>query len=214
MSHVAAPSSRRFARRRIGKPQRRISAILRGLAASRREDMTVGDISTAFDARVFGAFFILFGGINAVPLPPGTTLLSGVPLVLVALQLAIGRQRLWLPERFRRLRLSPEMLAKVMKKIGPPLRRAERLARHRYWPDMDRPVVIAVGWFALVLAILVLSPIAGANMFPSIAIALLGVAITARDGFWLAAGVFVGLASIICLVIFYAAAVLALLTFV
>ncbi|WP_102959035.1 exopolysaccharide biosynthesis protein [Mangrovicella endophytica] len=201
-------------KRRIRRPQRRISAILRGLSVGAGADITVGDIANAFDARAFGAFFILFGGMNAIPLPPGASLICGLPLCVVSLQLALGRRHLWLPERVRAMRFSRELLARVMARIGPPLRRAERLARHRYWPAEDKALSMAIGWFALFLSSLVLFPAPLTNMFPGIAVGFLGVALTVRDGLWLGAGVLLGIASIILLAVVYGGALYAFMHFI
>ncbi|MEF2071451.1 exopolysaccharide biosynthesis protein [Consotaella aegiceratis] len=211
MSAIPQTSTRRTKQR----TQRRISAILRDLAARRDgEHMTVGDLSTAFDGRVFGAFFILFGGFNLIPLPPGASLISGLPLILISLQLALGRRRLWLPERIRRARVSRDLLYRFSTRIGPMLRRLERLARPRFWPAGDVLVASAIGWLALALAVLVSIPMPFTNMFPGVAIALLGMALTARDGIWLAAATIVAAGSILFLAVFYGAALLAVLAIV
>lgn len=200
-------------RRSNGPRQRRISAILRGFTHKGQAHPTIDDLSRAFDTRAFGAFFILFGGINLVPLPPGGSFLFGVPLLLFTIQLAIGRHRLWLPGRVRRARISPEILATVMGKIGPHLRKVERLARHRYWPQPEKAVLCAVGWFAFLMAVLVAIPMPLTNMIPGVSIALSGIAISARDGLWLVASVVVGLGSMVLLAGVYGAALAALLHF-
>lgn len=173
--------------------------------------MTIEDISTAFGARAFGAFLILFGALNLIPLPPGASFVAGVPLVIVSLQLALGRKRLWLPERIRQLKLSPEVLGKVMARLGPPLRKIERLARHRMWPADDATLASIVGWFALILTVPVLIPAPLSNVLPGVGIALLGIGLTARDGLWIAAGFAAGIVALLALAIIYGAAIVALL---
>ena len=211
VSPAAFSNLRRSIRRRGGKRQKRISAILRGFSHRTETEPTIEELSLAFDTRAFGAFFILFGGLNLVPLPPGASLFFGLPLMLFTIQLAIGRHRLWLPKRVRRMRLSPATLAALMKKVGPPLRWIERLARYRYWPEPERPLLIAVGWFCFVMAALVTIPFPLTNMAPGVAIAIAGVAITARDGLWLVGSAVVGVGSVLFLVGVYGAAVLALM---
>ncbi len=211
VSPAAFSNMRKSLKRRSGNRQRRISAILRGFSHGNRPSPTIGEMSLAFDTRAFGAFFILFGGLNLIPLPPGASLFFGLPLILFTVQLAVGRHRLWLPERVRHIRISPERLAKVVAKIGPGLRRVERLARHRYWPEPEWVVLSATGWFCFVMAVIVAIPFPLTNMFPGVAIALAGIAISARDGLWLAAAVLLGLAATAFLAGVYGMAVLALL---
>lgn len=217
MSPAALSNLRRSMRRHGAKRQRRISAILRGFSHRRpvgRADPTIGDLSQAFDTRAFGAFFILFGGLNLVPLPPGASLFFGVPLLLFTSQLALGLRRLWLPERVRRISLSPKTLALLVNRVGPLLRRVERLARMRYWPSAEVPLLMATGWFCLFMALLVAIPFPLTNLVPGVAIALAGVAITARDGLWLIAAVITGIAAVALLTVVYGAAILAVLQFV
>ncbi|HEY9055891.1 MAG TPA: exopolysaccharide biosynthesis protein [Aurantimonas sp.] len=211
MSPAAFSNIRRSLRRRGAKRQRRISAILRGYTHRDPTGPTLGELSQAFDTRAYGAFFILLGGLNLIPLPPGASLLFGIPLMLFALQLAIGRHRLWLPDRVHRIRLSADTLGMGMRKIGPTLRWIERLARHRYWPEPEWVLLVAVGWFCFLMAALVALPFPLTNMAPGVAVALAGVAITARDGLWLIASIVLGLASGLVLAGVYGAAALAVM---
>ncbi|MEX6506862.1 exopolysaccharide biosynthesis protein [Jiella sp. M17.18] len=214
MSPAGSSSFRRSLRRRGGIRQKRISAILRGFSHQNRAEPTIGELSLAFDTRAFGAFFILFGGLNLVPLPPGASLFFGIPLILFTFQLAIGRHRLWLPQRVRQMRLSPDKIALLMAKIGPWLRRIERLARHRYWPMPERLLLSAVGWYCFVMAVLVTIPFPFTNMMPGVSIAIAGVAISTRDGLWLLAALLVGIAAVAVLTGVYGAALFAILHFV
>nr|WP_304363839.1 exopolysaccharide biosynthesis protein [Jiella sp. LLJ827] len=202
---------RRSLRRQGGKRQKRISAILRGFSHRDRTEPTIGELSQAFDTRAFGAFFILFGGLNLVPLPPPASFFLGLPLMFFTIQLAIGRHRLWLPDLVRRMRLSPQRIAQVMQKIGPMLRRIERLARHRYWIEPERLLLSVVGWYCFVMSIVVAIPFPFSNLIPGISIALVGVAISARDGLWLIAALIVGIIGVAVLGGVYGAALFAVL---
>ncbi|BDA85334.1 ABC transporter permease [Aureimonas sp. SA4125] len=194
-------------------PRRRISAILRALAASERPT-TFGEMSTAFDGRVFGAFLILLGAFNLIPFPPGASLVAGVPLFMVSVQMTAGRRTLWLPARMTSLPISAATLTSVMRRLGPPLRRIERLARHRLWPASDVLLARSVGAFTLLLWIPVILPIPLSNVLPGIGIALLGIGLTARDGVWLTAGFLAGIAALIALTVIYGAAIMAVLRFI
>jgi hypothetical protein len=210
VSPTILPRHRRRARPPGVKRQQRISAILRSFTDPSRTDTTLGDLNTAFGAQAFGAFFILLGGINLVP---GASLIATLPLLLVTAQLACGRRRLWLPEKIRRIPVSPDTLRRVMDKIGPSLRRIERYAQPRMWPFHDRIIEPVIGWMAFILAAIIAIPAVFTNMAPGIAVALLGVALTARDGAWLIAGIVVGVGSALFLVVVYGAALMALLHF-
>ncbi len=213
MSPGGFSSLRRAIRRQGGRRQKRISAILRTFSHHRREEPTIGELSQAFDTRAFGAFFILFGGLNLVPLPPPASFFIGLPLMFFTFQLAIGRPRLWLPNFVGRMKLSPDRIAAVMDKIGPMLRRIERLARHRYWLEPERLLLPILGWYSFIMATIVAIPFPLTNLIPGISVALVGVAISTRDGLWLAAALITGLIGIVVLGGFYGAAVFAVLQF-
>nr|WP_210345419.1 exopolysaccharide biosynthesis protein [Jiella flava] len=191
--------------------QKRISAILRAHSHRNRRDPTIGELSQAFDTRAFGAFFILFGGLNLVPLPPPASFFIGLPLMFFTIQLAIGRHRLWLPESVQRMKLSPDRIALVMTKIGPALRWVERVARHRYWLEPERLLLSLVGWYCFVMAIIVAIPFPLSNLIPGISIAIVGVAISTRDGLWLIAALIVGVIGLAILGGVYGAALFTLL---
>nr|WP_245396499.1 exopolysaccharide biosynthesis protein [Jiella sonneratiae] len=200
-------------RRRGAKRQKRISAILRTFSHRRREEPTINELSQAFDTRAFGAFFILFGGLNLIPLPPPASFFIGLPLMFFTFQLAIGRPRLWLPDFVGTKRLSPERIAQVMDKIGPMLRKIERLARHRYWLEPERLLLLILGWYSFIMATIVAIPFPLTNLIPGISVALVGVSISTRDGLWLAAALITGLIGLIVLGAFYGAAAFAIFQF-
>ncbi|MBP0614619.1 exopolysaccharide biosynthesis protein [Jiella mangrovi] len=213
MSPGGFSSLRRAIRRQGGNRQKRISAILRTFSHRRSGEPTINELSQAFDTRAFGAFFILFGGLNLIPLPPPASFFIGLPLMFFTFQLAIGRPRIWLPNAVGRMKLSPDRIAQVMGKIGPMLRRIERLARHRYWMEPERLLLPILGWYSFVMATIVAIPFPLTNLLPGISVALVGVAISTRDGLWLGAALITGIIGIAALVGFYGAAAFAVLQF-
>src|ERR1051325_2580212 len=71
------------------------------------DDQTVGGLLDLFGQKRFALLFIILLGVSAVPLPTGgPTHVFDVIAVLVAAQLVIGRDRIWLPARWCRTRLA------------------------------------------------------------------------------------------------------------
>lgn len=61
-----------------------------------RARVSIGDIFEALGDRAFGALILIFALPNIVPTPPGTSAITGAPLVFLAAQLMLGWQP-WLP---------------------------------------------------------------------------------------------------------------------
>lgn len=64
----------------------------------------------------------------------------------------------------------------------------ERLARPRWWPGATASIDRLIGLCCLVMALLLFLPILFANAAPALAISALGLALSERDGLWLATG--------------------------
>jgi hypothetical protein len=59
-----------------------------------------------FEEKSFALIFILLLGVPALPLPTGgATHVFEIIAILVALQLVAGRDKIWLPERWRKVEL-------------------------------------------------------------------------------------------------------------
>src|SRR4029453_18466710 len=67
---------------------------------------TLGGLIDVFQKKSFALIFILLLGVPSLPLPTGgATHLFEIIAMLVALQLVAGRDRIWLPARWRKLEL-------------------------------------------------------------------------------------------------------------
>ncbi len=182
---------------RNGSSPPRLSAIFSQLARDATGPVSIEQIRDALGDRSFAAMLAFFAVVNLLPFPPGTTLLLGPPLIIVAVQMALGHNRVWLPKFLLGKSLSRDRFVSMTDRHLPRLLRLERLIRPRYWPFTgsgwdDR----VIGWFALVLAIAVTIPIPFGNWLPALSILLIALALSERDGFLFYAGVFVGTLSI------------------
>lgn len=174
---------------------RPLSRVLLELAASTEQRISLDTIVVALSDRSFGALMVLFAAPNLVPLPPGSSTVFGIPLLLIAVQLLAGMSRPWLPRLLRDRSVERDTFAAVTMRLVPYIERVERLARPRHWPA---PRVLAdrfVGLLALVMAILLVLPIPFGNWLPAVAVILISLALTERDGLWLAGGVLVAVAA-------------------
>jgi hypothetical protein len=79
------------------KHPEKLSELLERLARDAEERISMREIATALDDRSFGAFLLVFALPNLIPLPPGATMVLGLPMVFVAWQIVMGYQKIWLP---------------------------------------------------------------------------------------------------------------------
>lgn len=179
---------------------RPLSQVLRELSQQTRTDgnpvVTVRAIREALADRSFATFLVITCLLNLLPLPPGSTLVLGIPIIIVALQMVLGRETIWLPKFFLDMSLSDKSFEKMTSSIVPRLEKLERWLRPRYWPFPDNKAAERIiGTFALVIGVFVFLPIPGSNWMPALAGAICGLALSERDGKWLAIGVITGIIS-------------------
>jgi hypothetical protein len=165
-----------------------LSQILQQLADDAgRERISVGDLLAALSDRALGALLFVFACPNALPALPGTSVILGAPLVLLAAQLAFKR-RPWLPGFIAKRSMSRTDFQTLVGRICPWLQRAEKMLRPRASAWALPPMEYLVGAVCLLLAIVVLLPIPLGNMLPALAISMLALGILERDGYWIAGG--------------------------
>lgn len=171
----------------------RLSSLLNRLADEAHERVTLREIAEALDERSFGAFLLVFAIPNLIPLPPGATLILGLPLLFVTWQIVAGRKKVWLPDRLANYALDKHTLQKIVRRADPGLRWMEAWVKPRNWPLNSAMAERLFGGYAFLLAIVVIIPIPFANWLPAFAIATIGLAHTEQDGACLAVGSIIGL---------------------
>tara|TARA_R110002126_G_scaffold276479_3_gene422113 strand:+ start:1941 stop:2585 length:645 start_codon:yes stop_codon:yes gene_type:complete len=178
------------------EPSGELSCMLQTLADNAQERVSVNQICDALGNRSFGAFLLVFCLPNLVPLPPGSSAILGIPLIIIAFQILAGHSKIWLPKRLANYSLASTSFKGMIAKINPHLRRGERMIKPRFWPLSQIFVDRLFGIFALVLAIVVTIPIPLGNWPPAFALAFLAAAYIKKDGVFLAVGAMLGFASL------------------
>ncbi|MEN0002115.1 MAG: exopolysaccharide biosynthesis protein, partial [Pseudomonadota bacterium] len=119
------------------KPRRprTLSLVLSELAARQDgRDVSVRAIREALADRSFATLLLLTCLLNLLPFPPGSTLLLGIPIMVVAVQMILGMQTVWLPQFFLNISLKARTFNKLTTVILPRLQKMERIIRPRHWP--------------------------------------------------------------------------------
>ena len=177
-------------RLRLGpKPAaRKLSEILQDIALNGTDErISVGVLLHALESRAFGALLLVFAFPNMLPSPPGLAGILGLPLVVLSMQLMLGRTP-WLPPFIANRSITKNAFAALVARAIPWIERAERMLKHRLWVMVSPPAQRVLGALCLFLSLMLILPIPFGNLFPSLAICILALGLLERDGAWIVAG--------------------------
>lgn len=154
--------------------------------AGKQNEVAVGDVVEALGARGFGPFLIVMPLIDISPIGsiPGLPTAMAAIIMLIAVQMALGRAHLWLPGFVRRRAVSSSKVRKAVDKTRGVARFMDRWFHGRL-PALTRGPfvrVAAIGVMVLACAVPPLELLPLATTIPMLAIAAFGLAITVRDG--------------------------------
>lgn len=164
--------------------------LLDAVAGAGGDRVTVGEILDRLDARAFGLAVLLFSLPSIVPMPPGVPTVVGIALLIVSLQMVIGRHELWLPGILSKRSFSRPSLVSALTKIRPQLEALEKICRPRLMFLTGGVGTVLIGLVVLVMAIVLILPLPpGGNFPPALACAVLGMGLSERDGIIVLAGI-------------------------
>lgn len=162
------------------------------------DQVSIEDLLNAVGRRAFGPLLLLLGFIAISPLTimPGTSWFIALVIFLIAGQVLLGRTRPWLPKPALQVSFPRSALVKGVQMMERPARLVDGFVRPRIGLLTEPPFVQLVAFLAI-LAALVSFPLGlvpFGPLLPGIAIMLIGLGLTARDGVMvlLAGGAMVG----------------------
>jgi hypothetical protein len=163
-------------------------------------DKTLGSLIELFEEKSFALLFVLLLGVPALPLPTGgATHVFEVIAMLLAVQLIVGRDRIWLLRRWRKIELAGERQRKFIAGLMRMIRRLERLSRPRATVLFDHRLSnVAFGVLALAGSVgaFLAPPFTGLDTLPALGVVLLSLGVLLEDILVVLAGVAVGAAGI------------------
>jgi hypothetical protein len=181
------------------QPRDKVSAELEAWLAS-DHPKTLGNLIGLFDEKSFALVFMLLMAVPALPLPTGgATHVLEIITVLVALQLVIGRQEIWLPERWKKIELAGPRRERLLHGLLRLIRFFERFSKPRLtWlldPTLGRSVLGLVV-IALTVAAFVAPPFSGLDTLPSLGVVVLSLGVLLEDFVVAFIGVAIGVAGV------------------
>ena len=180
--------------------RRRPSLSLPILRSSRNQHrdgaLTLGSLLSELGGASFGWAIVVFALVALLPLPPGSTLLTALPLLVTTAQMMLGFDHVRLPGPLSRLPIDPERLRRTVLGLRPVTRRLERVLRPRLGALIARRNDRLMGVLLFVIALALFLPVPLSAWFPAISLFVVGVGLVERDGLVVALGLGLGLASV------------------
>lgn len=146
---------------------------------------TVGGLIEVFEEKSFAVLFTVLLSVSALPLPTGgATHALQVVAALLALQLIAGREKIWLPSRWRGLDLAGERRRRVVEAQMRLIRRLERISRprlrflfHGRLSGLVFGLIVLTGTAGAFFA----PPFTGLDTLPSLGVVILSIAFLLED---------------------------------
>jgi len=164
------------------------------------ETATMAWILGQLHERAFGLFLLVLALPCCIPFLYGVPQVVALPLMFISVQMLIGRDVPWLPQKLGARSVSKSGLEDLARRAGPWLRRIEAVSRPRL-VTLTRPPLDQVVGLALVLfSASILVPLPGTNTVPGFAVVIVAMGLLQRDGILVVLGSLLGTAWIASLV--------------
>jgi hypothetical protein len=179
---------------RVATKSSEVEDVLERLDDAAEEDarVSVGDAAEKLRSRGYGPFLFVPALIEITPVGaiPGVPTMLALIILLFAVQLALGREAMWLPGWLRRRSISDRKLRASIERIRPLATRLDRWFPGRIPSLTGKPAVRIAAAVTVMLCLSVppLELLPFASSVPMAAIAIFGLAMTLRDGLLMAAG--------------------------
>lgn len=176
----------------------RTSELFLALAADLGGDQVLaGELIDHLAGRGVAILLLVFSLPLCVPNIPGISTLFGLLLMAPSIQMILGRAAVWLPGFVRTWSFRGDALRATLRACGKLLQKVEFLARPRLGHLTEGTFISLAGVQTLVMALVLLLPMPGANVIPGFAVALTGLAILQKDGLFMLLSTAVAVAALI-----------------
>lgn len=174
-------------------------------------EKTLGSLIELVEEKSFAILFVLLLGVPALPLPTGgASHVFEIIAVLLALELIIGREEIWLPQRWRKLELAGETQQRFIAALLRVIRWLERFSRPRLRFLFDHRlsnIVFGLLVIAGSVGAFVAPPFTGLDTLPSLGVVLLSLGVLLEDFLVVVVAIVVGAAGIVLEVVLGSAAI-------
>lgn len=187
---------------RNGKRPSLSMPILRTARAQHRAGiLTLGNLLSALGEASFGWAIVVFSLLTLLPMPPGSSVITALPVLVTTAQMMLGFSYLRLPGRLARMPLNPDKLRRAVLRLRPVTRRLERVLTPRYPMLFARRFAQPFGLMVFIIAFALFLPVPLSGWFPAVSLFIVGVGIVERDGLVTAVGLSFGAVSVLLTVL-------------
>lgn len=167
------------------------------VSSSSSDRVPIVDIVNAMESVGFGLVMMIFSFGLIIPMPPPFPSIISAPLVLFSSQMVRGFSSPKLPKRFSKLSVKRSVLASLVQKSSPWIRKVERILRPRLLFMTTPGIERIVGFFALLFSSFVLVPAPLSNFVPGLGVLIISFGLISKDGLAILIGIFVGISGVI-----------------
>jgi len=174
-------------------------------------EKTLGGLIELFGQRSFAIVFVLLLGVPALPLPTGgATHVFEIIAVLLALELVVGRDEIWLPQRWRKLELAGNRQQRFISGLMKMIRLLERHSRPRLRFLFERRVSNVVFGVLVIggsVGAFFAPPFTGLDTLPALGVVLLSLGMLLKDVLVVLVALLVGIAGVVLEIVLGGAAI-------
>jgi hypothetical protein len=172
---------------------------------------TLGALTEVFEEKSFTIMFVLLLGVSALPLPTGgVTHVFQIVAALTAIQLVAGRRTLWLPQRWRKLKVAGPGRQRFLDSLLKLIRWLERYSKPRMrflFGHRASNVVFGLLVIAGTAGAFFAPPFSGLDTLPSLGVVLLSIGVLLEDVVIVVAGIVAGAIGVVLEIVLGKAAV-------
>ena len=157
-----------------------------------QDPVRVRDIFAVLGDRGLASALLVVTLPQMLPLPLGVSNLLAVPIAIVAVQIAMRRHTLWLPDWFLERPIPRDRLIRVSERLVPWLQRLELIVRPRLLMVLSPAGTHLVGLACAIVAAIAMTPLPLTGWLPAISLIIIALGMMERDGLVVLAGVGLG----------------------
>ncbi|HAS8511608.1 ABC transporter permease [Vibrio sp. 03_296] len=141
--------------------------------------ITLRSLTDRLGDRTFGMLLMLIALFNVLPL---VSIIGGILIATLGLQMILGRRKAWLPSVILDRELPNDKVQAILRTFEPKVRKLEQYIYPRI-QYMEAPVVDQVnGCIILLLGLLISLPFPFTNIAPAFVVMIMGLGLMERDG--------------------------------
>lgn len=161
---------------------------------------TISSLEEAFQEKSFAVVILMLMFLPSLPIPTGgLTYVFEIIVMLLCVEMIIGRKTIWLPRSLREKKLGKLTEEKAVPFIGKVTRFFERYSRPRLRGLLNSPLFVPLSGmllFCLALAALLSPPFSGFDTLPSMGAVIICLGIITDDILIYFAGIAIGLGGV------------------